>query len=238
MNARTEGLTSVHKDRLRQRRMAYKSPMQIAIALCAACLLIVASMVPLPAYAAVTIKMPERVNATQRKDINYWTYQYSNKSGVAAQVSKGVRKDTEKVSRTLLNEIKGLRRGINLRLAKQVKINYEVYKSGPKKGQIYRVYKPTIKHTSKTASYLGVFRLSVSPNVRVTSNYVDSRGRGIVKISEQTTFKLPQQFPIRRDAFSQMLRQQFKIQSAQATRTFIITPNKNYGTLSITLSEY
>lgn len=184
-------------------------------------------------YAATRLRIPEKLNTSVRDDLCTWAHIRSNQSGVPAIISRGIRSDTEKVTRVIESRIKGFRRLLTLDLSHEVSFKYERYAKGAKKGSLYRVFKPEIKHTKKTARYLGVLRLSVSPKVSVSSYGINKAGQAYVILKEQTVFTLPRQFPLKQSSFIELLRKAFKIQSVPVYRSYILSPNKGYGSLSV-----
>lgn len=209
---------------------------KVAILFVSAVLMSTVILLSAPSHVmAKPITLVEKTNVKVGNTVSKWYYSTARDQRVAATISKGVRKDTSKVVRTVRNEIKGVARGISLDIAKEITLTYEVYTSGPQLGKIYRINKPQIKHLSKNARYLSVFNLSVSPKVEVVAYHVNKNQSATVRLREQTTFTLPRQFPLKRDVFSELLRKSFNIQSKPIEHTFTILPQGQYGTVQLEL---
>lgn len=185
--------------------------------------------------AAKPVVLTEKPQAKVGNKISVWYYSSARDSKVAATISKGIKKDTTKVVRTIRNDIKGMSRGVSLDISKEIKLTYEIYTSGAKKGELYRINKPQIKHVSKKARYLGLIKLTVSPKIEVVSYSIDQKGRAVVLLTEQTKFTLPRQFPLRRDTLTELLRQSFNIESKAVERTIVVMPQGQYGTVQLDL---
>lgn len=211
--------------------------LKVSLALSLAVLVLNASLLGV-AYAAHALLIPEGVNMPVRKNYASWAHVQSNRRNVPAIVSKGIRSDTEKATRVIENRISGFTRNLRLDIAKEIRLNYEVYVRGAHRGKIYRVYKPSVTHTAKTARYLGIFRLTVTPKVSLLSYSINRFGEAVVVYKEQYVFTLPRQFPLKQNAFAELLRKSFKISSLPVTRTYTITPNSSFGRLVVSLSEY
>jgi len=165
--------------------------------------------------------------------IESWRYADSNSFGILSGVTRGTRSDTRKVVRSIEYAMKGYGRGIKLDIMKLIRIKYEVYSEGPRKGKLYRVYEPTVTSESKMAYYLGLFRMTVSQKSSVLEYGIRQNGIGVVVLRDAYTFKLPRQFPFGYNSLTDLLRQAFKIDSGCMERTFTIVPNKNYATIEI-----
>lgn len=193
-------------------------------------------ILPVSAFAK-PITLTEKKQVKVGDDVSKWYFTTARDSHVAAQISKGRRKDTAKVVRTLRNDIKGKARGITLDISKEIKLTYEVYTSGPKKGELYRINKPEIKHLKKSARYLGIIKLTSKPRVEVISYDISSDGSALIVLKEQTLFTLPRQFPMKRDTLTELLRKSFKIESKQVERRITIVPKGSYGTVQLDIEN-
>ena len=183
--------------------------------------------------AAWTGSIPEKTTRQLKNGVKSWKYLSSNTLGVGASITTGSRKDTKRVTRTILYKTSGNKRNVNLDIEKRLMVRYEVYAEGNQKGKLYRLYKPTMTTLEKTCRYLKVFRLTTSTKSTLLDYGIDEQGRGVVRFDERTTFTLPQQFPLRRDGLTQLLRQAFKIDMSEQVTTYLVEPNGSFGRVSV-----
>ena len=182
---------------------------------------------------AKTGSIPEKPGSSFVDGVESWKY-IGGSQGVGGQITAGSRKDTVKVNRTITYRVKGAKRNVNLNIEKRISLKYEVYSRGSRKGRVARVYKPTTTIIEKECRYLGVFRLTTSTKSLLMQYGATSNGHGVTMFEEHNSFKLPRQFPLKRDGLTELLRQAFSIDLGSSTKIFNIVPSGSYGKVVIT----
>lgn len=184
---------------------------------------------------AVTVTIPNVAGKSVKSGIESWRYVGGNQNGTGCFVSKGTRKDTVKITRTIQYLMRGNKNNVQLNIEKQVILKYEVFSSGPQKGRVYRMYKPTMHVVLKECKYLRVFRLTTHAKSALLEYGLGFKGDGVAQFEESTYFTLPQQFPFRRDAFTEFLRRLFRVDFKTSQKEYVIAPGSAYGSVSVVL---
>lgn len=182
---------------------------------------------------AWTGRIPERTTRQITHGVKSWRFAASNTPGVGASITSGSRKDTARVTRVIAYGLQGNERNVQLDIEKRIVLRYEVFVKGPKAGKLYRFYQPTAVTVSKTCRYLRVFRLTTSAKTTLLDYGVTKRGCALTHFAERTTFTLPQQFPMRRDGLTQLLRSAFKIDFGNHISSYLVEPNGSFGQVSV-----
>lgn len=182
---------------------------------------------------ATTVQIPNVGGRSVQDGIESWRYIGGNQSGSGCTVSRGTRKDTIKVTRNIQHLVKGNKSNVNLNIKKQIVLKYEIFSSGTQKGKIYRVYKPSTRIILKECRYFRIFKLTTHTKCTLLEYGLGLAGGGFAQFEDSTSFTLPQQFPFKRDAFSEFLRRLFHIDMGTSQKEYKISPLGAYGTVSV-----
>lgn len=197
------------------------------------CVVVFLLCVPTLAH-AITRTIPDNPANSYKRGVESWRYFSAGNAGSGASVTRGSRKDTAKVTRTIMYELSGTSRGIQLNIRKRLRLVYEVYKSGAQKGKIYRFYKPSMVTIEKNCRYYRIFRLVTNTKSTLLDYGLTEEGEGIGAYEERTVFTLPRQFPMRRDALTELLRQAFNIDNGGKLYTYRVRAHGAFGAVSVT----
>lgn len=188
---------------------------------------------PSRAVAVQTLRIPEKVGSWATSGNERWGYDYSSVAGLGGTVSNGARSDTRKVTRTLVYRVSGDRAGLKLDVRALHTIRYEVYVSGPHRGAVYRVYKPTVVLRSASATYLLLWRLSVKMANAVISVIGTPAGGSTYIARHAITLTLPRQATVPGGAVGEVMRRYFSLVSGEYERSVTLVPDGRWGYLVV-----
>lgn len=232
---------SVHVStaRLRQMRgVSRRRTLDRAIRALAVVVVVLAAMgaavaVPRRAYASSAMVIPERVGSFARAEGERWGYLYSNTNGVGATIGRGARSDTRKVTRTIEYGVVANKGGLKLSAIAEHTVRYEVYVSGEKRGQIYRVYQPKIKLRSASGRLFYLWKLKVSLKSTLLSLTEVAGGGEVYKVKHQISVTLPRQPLLPRNRWIELARQLAEAKTGPYVRSIAIVPNGGWGRLVV-----
>lgn len=177
--------------------------------------------------------LPENPTEQLKFQTVSWRYYALGKANSGAVVARGSKENTKRISRTILYTNTGDRRGLNVNIRKRIALRYELYDKGPKKGQVYRLYKPTLTTLEKTCRFYRIFRLTPHLSASLLNYGVLPSGEAVFTFEERMSFSLPRQFPMKRDSLTEFLRQLFHIEGKTQITTYRISPKGDCGTVSV-----
>ena len=182
---------------------------------------------------ALTLRIPNAPGASATQGIESWRNVAGNQGTEGCSLSRGTRKDTVKVTRTIQYLIKGNSNNVRLNIEKRIVLKYEVYTQGPNRGKVYRMYKPTTRVIQKECRYLGIFKLTTRTRSTLVGYGLGLAGDAYGQLEETTAFTLPRQFPFKRDVFTEFLRGLFHIDLKTSQKEYRIVPSGSYGYVSV-----
>lgn len=187
------------------------------------------SAFPQRAHASEPLVIPERVGSFARAEGERWGYLYSNTRGVGAIIGRGTRSDTKKVVRTIEYGIAANEGGLKLNVVAEHTVRYEVYASGAKRGQIYRVYQPKVRVRTASGRLFYLWKLKVSLKSAVMSSNETDGGGEVYRVRHQLTLSLPRQPLLPRNRWIELARQLAEAKTGPYIRSVTIVPNGGWG---------
>lgn len=164
-----------------------------------------------------------------------WEYKETNRSGVAAIISPGSRTDTVRVARTIVHTLNAKRATLHIKVISDIRLVYEVFAKGERKGQIYRMNRPSLIKRTAVGSLMLVARLAVKQAAEVQSPIKNESGTHSFQTRQRISFSLPRQIFLPRDDITELLRQLFRFEPFDLTHVYSIRPNSSYGSVSVSV---